>query len=141
MFGRIEIFTCVIPIDLYTDTMRILLKSTSIIEALTGLAFMFIPNLVTNLLLGLPVNEVSGLILSMVAGAALLSIAIVCWFASENDNAIDLVKGLMFYNIAVVGIVLYSAIHFYVYNTLFFAVAGFHFIYATWCLIVVRKNK
>lgn len=121
--------------------MKLLLKSTSIIEGLTGLAIIFIPNILTNLLLGLSMNEVSGLILSMVAGVALLAIAIVCWLVSEQENSLAVVKGLMFYNIAVVGIVLYSAIHFYVYNTLFFTIAGFHFIYGTWCLIVVRKSN
>ncbi|WP_018342763.1 hypothetical protein [Cytophaga aurantiaca] len=120
--------------------MKLLLKSTSIIEGLTGLALIFIPNVLTNLLLGHSITEVSGLILSMVGGSALLSIAIVCWLISESANAQALVKGLMFYNIAVVGIVLYSSIHFSVNNIIFFTIAGFHFVYGTWCLIIIRKT-
>lgn len=120
--------------------MKLLLKSTSIIEGLTGLAFIFIPNVLTNVLLGLSITEVSGLILSMVAGAALLAIAIVCWLISESTNAMALVKGLMFYNITVVGIVLYSSIHFSVNTVAFFTIAGFHFVYGIWCLIAIRKT-
>jgi len=121
--------------------MKLLLKSTSIIEGLTGLALVLIPNVLTQLLLNIPINEVSGIIISMIAGSALIAIAIVCWLVSENNNALALVKGLMFYNIAVVGIVLYSSIHFSVNSPVFFAIAGFHFVYGTWCLIVVRNNK
>ena len=120
--------------------MRLLLKSTAIIEALTGLAFIFIPNVLTHLLLGLSITEVSGLILSMVAGTALIAIAIVCWLISENDHALPVIKGLLFYNIAVVGVVVYCAIHFSVNTLPLFTIAGFHFIYGTWCLIVVRKK-
>jgi hypothetical protein len=121
--------------------MRFLLKSTAIIEGLTGLAFIFIPNMLTNLLLGLSIVEVSGLIVSMVTGSALLSIAIVCWLISENNDARPVVKGLMFYNIAVVGIVIYSGLYFSLYNVFFFAIACFHFSYAIWCLLIVRKGK
>ena len=120
--------------------MKLLLKSTSVIEGLTGLAFIFTPNVLTKLLLGLSLTEVSGLILSMVAGSALLAIAIVCWLISESTNAMALVKGLMFYNIAAVGIVLYSSMHFSVNNIFFFTIAVFHFFYGTWCLIVIRKT-
>jgi hypothetical protein len=61
--------------------MNRLLKLTAFVEAATGLGLIAVPDFVVQLLLG---GELlgAGVSLGRVAGVALLSLGVACWFAS-----------------------------------------------------------
>jgi hypothetical protein len=65
-------------------SLKTLLVLTAIGEAATGLALLVEPPIVTRLLLGAEVAGV-GLVISRVAGTALVAIAIMCWL-SRNET-------------------------------------------------------
>jgi hypothetical protein len=65
--------------------MSALLVVTSLLEAVTGLALLLSPALLVSLLLGASLDTSTEWVLARVAGAALLSIDVVCWLA-RNDR-------------------------------------------------------
>jgi hypothetical protein len=59
-------------------------------------------------LLGKPTNETGGMITGMLAGAAILSLAAICWLLRDIPDPQKLIKGLLFYNFAIITIALYG---------------------------------
>ncbi len=58
--------------------MKKVLILTSVLEAMTGLALLFVPSLVAQLLLGEPLSGIA-IPVARVAGIAVTSLAIACW--------------------------------------------------------------
>jgi hypothetical protein len=69
---------------------------TAILEGLTGIALIAIPNIVVLFLLGKPTNGSGGMITAMLAGAAVFSLAVICWLLRESSNPQKLIKGMLF---------------------------------------------
>jgi hypothetical protein len=55
-----------------------LLILTALLEVMTGIAFLLMPALLASLLLGVELNTSAEIVLAHVAGAALLSLSVVC---------------------------------------------------------------
>src|SRR5450755_2033548 len=86
------------------------LTYTAIIEAITGLALIAVPSRAALLLLQTDLTGSLELILAMVGGAAIFSLALGSWLARANAAAVTMVKVLIFYNFAVASILLYGAL-------------------------------
>ncbi|WP_264564892.1 hypothetical protein [Flavobacterium sp. N3904] len=121
--------------------MKTFLKLTALFEALTGLALIFVPKLVILLLFEVTLDGFGGQIAGMIAGAAILSIAIICWLMKEVESAIFVVKTLLFYNISIVAIVLYSIINYGVKGPGIYLIVGFHTIFSIWSLLLFLKKS
>jgi len=69
----------------------------------TGLALLVVPSPTVALLLGEGAISLKTLVVGRVAGAALLSIGVTCWFSrqAERGGALGLLAGLLIYNLAV----------------------------------------
>jgi predicted membrane-bound spermidine synthase len=84
------------------------LTLTAILESLTGIALIAIPNSIVLFLFGKPTDGYGGMITAMLAGAAVFSLAVVCWLLRESTNPQKLVKGMLFYNCIITAIALYG---------------------------------
>jgi hypothetical protein len=68
------------------DRMKALLALTAVGEAVTGLALLVYPPIVVRLLFGAEIAGV-GVVMSRVAGAALLAIGVACWLPRRRDKS------------------------------------------------------
>ena len=79
--------------------MKRLLTVTAVIEAGAGLAFLVVPAVVVQLLLGADISG-AGIPLGRVAGAALLVLGVACWVArgdAQSRAAKGLVTAMLFH--------------------------------------------
>ncbi|MBC7449995.1 MAG: hypothetical protein H7259_00745 [Cytophagales bacterium] len=119
--------------------MKTLLTFTAIIEALTGLALIVASSLLSEVLLGQTINETQGIIIAMVAGVALCSLAAGCWFLREDAAASGMVKALVCYNAGIVFIFVFSMLTTELRSIPFALVAFFHFGCAVWCGMILKN--
>ena len=89
--------------------MKLLLMAMAILEMITALALISMPNLLVTLLLGVSLSETGGIILGRIAGLALASLALGCWL-SRNDTHRGLImtKSMIVYNIGTVAVLGYA---------------------------------
>jgi hypothetical protein len=90
--------------------MKSFLTYTAIIEALTGLGLIIVPSKVVLLLLETEINGSLEIILSMVAGAAIFSLALACWFFRLQSGAAIAIRAMLYYNFSLASILLYGAL-------------------------------
>src|SRR5271163_4524757 len=91
--------------------MKPLLTFSAAFEAATGIALLVAPSSVVLLLLGSPFDSPADMVIGRVLGAALFSLGAACWLARNDTRAraaAALVAALLFYNLAVVSLVIYA---------------------------------
>ncbi len=120
--------------------MKKLLTITAILEALTGIALVIAPIHVVQLLLSSPLSENGGIIIAMIGGAAILSLAFTCWIFRNNTHSMGIVNLLLFYNSAVLAIATYGMINYSLSAFGLWVVVGFHSMMSTWCIVVLAKQ-
>jgi hypothetical protein len=84
--------------------MNRLLQITAIIEGLTGLGLIAVPSLIVHLLLNTHISG-AAVPLGRVAGVALLSLGVACWYASQDvpsRAARGVVSAMTVYNVGAV---------------------------------------
>jgi hypothetical protein len=119
------------------------LRFTAVIEAITGISLMLVPGLVIHLLLGLSLNGPAATIVTILAGIAVSSVALVCWLLRDKDSARAIMKMVLFYNSAVLLLLLYGAVVYGLNSPGLWLASGFHFIQAIrgiWLMRVGRKK-
>jgi hypothetical protein len=117
---------------------KILLLVFALVEAATGLALLVMPALASSLLLGAPLDTPTGLVAGRIAGAALLSFAIVCWHVSNGERgavAIGAVSAMLVYNAATAAILVYAGVRLKLQSTLLWPAIVLHWFFAGWCLV------
>jgi len=122
---------------------RILLVITALIEGATGIALLTLAPLLASLLLGTPLDTLAGLAVARVAGAALLSIGLVCWLARDHASSPAgraVVSSMLFYNVAVAVVLAYAGLQGANGIALWPAVAA-HAAFAVWCITQAKKDK
>jgi hypothetical protein len=115
---------------------------TAVMEIAAGLAFLLAPALVVRLLLG-PSEVQMAVGIWRLAGAAILSLGAACWWARHDASSAaskGLVRGLLIYNAAVVGLVLSGSLGWPVPAALW-AVAALHGAMAIWCISSFRVGQ
>jgi hypothetical protein len=121
--------------------MNLFLKITAFFEAITGLGLILIPKTVIQLLFLASINDTGGIIAAMIAGAAILAIAILCWFSGRNLKVYPLIKTLLFYNMLIIAIAAYGRINYKIEGIGILVVIGFHTILALWSLALIRRSS
>jgi hypothetical protein len=119
--------------------MKLFLKVTAVFEGLTGLALIFAPQLVIQMLFLSSLEETGGIIIARIGGAAILIIALLCWMTKEIF--LLLIKLLLIYNIFVILITLYSLWDYGIQRSGLVIILLFHFVFAIWGFIVSRKYQ
>jgi hypothetical protein len=123
---------------------RNLLVVTAVLEAGAGLGLVVAPEFVLRLLFGLERAAVEALLVSRLAGAALVSISIACWAARADgcDPAqLGLVAGLLVYNVAAAALLAWAGAALQLQGIALWPGVGLHVVMTCWCLLlcVVRK--
>src|SRR4051812_22935170 len=114
---------------------------TGIIEALTGLGLLIAPAAVTRILLGAELQDSLEIVLAMVAGAAIFSVALVSWLSRKNIVAVMSLAVLLFYNFAVSLILLYSTLGLKFSGMFLWGVIAFHLFQTVQCGVLLKKHK
>ena len=121
--------------------MKYFFTYSAIVEALTGLGLLIVPSKVVLILLDTELNGPLEIILSMVAGAAIFSLALICWFSRLQTVPLIAVRGMLFYNFAVAFILLYGARGLGFKGFVLWLAIIFHFIQTGICVLFINKRK
>ena len=119
--------------------MKILLTITAIFEGITGLTLLSVPALFIMILFGDKLVEPVGIMISRLAGLALLSLAIIYWFYRNVQDAVVIIKAMLVYNVAASALLVYASLT---------GLSGFglwpavllHIGLALWCIQSLKKK-
>jgi hypothetical protein len=81
-------------------THRSVLGIAAAVEAVTGLLLLIVPHLLAKLLLGVEATAVA-VIIARIAGVALLSLGIGCWFGRQEASGGWALAAMLLYNVLV----------------------------------------
>jgi hypothetical protein len=122
-------------------SMKKFITLTSILEGLTGIALIATPNIIVLFLLGKPTDGPEGKITAMLAGAAILSLAVICGILRETQGLQKLVKGMLFYNFAIIAIAMYGVIWYGITNPGLWFVIFTHFVLFVWGTFTLKEKR
>ena len=116
-------------------TVRNLLRVTGLLEGGTAMALLLLPAIPLQLLFGQAPATEFGLLVGRLAGAALLSLAIACWWAAA---ASDVVRAMLLYNAVIIGLLLHARIGLGLSGIALWPVLIVHALLAGWCVVGLR---
>ncbi|MDT3776792.1 hypothetical protein PJI16_04360 [Nitrospira sp. MA-1] len=123
--------------------LRSLFIMTAILEAGTGLALVLAASTPAAILVGAPLDTYGGLIVARIAGAAIFSLGVACWFArddGQSDAAIGLVSAMLVYNIAVVAVLVYAGMGLGLSKSGLWPAGLLHTVLAIWCIVCLQSR-
>jgi hypothetical protein len=112
-----------------------LLIATAALEASAGVALMSAPATTARLLLG--AVDTPGLAVARVAGAALFTIGVLCWVASNERSGLaarGVLSALLFYNVAVLVAFAHANLALQLTGIGLWPVVSLHAALAVWCI-------
>jgi hypothetical protein len=116
-----------------------LITVTTVVEAGAGLALLGLPSVTASLLFGMPLDSAAAVNLARIGGAAIVALAIICWLARRDEDSVasqGLVAAMLFYNVAVAGLLAFASIGQDMHGILLWPAVAFHFVMAAWSLAV-----
>jgi len=117
-----------------------LLIVTALVESITGLLLLLVPALAVALLLGASSPAPETLLVSRIAGAALLAIGVDCWMA-RNDHGraaqLGLLVGVLIYDLAAAALLAYGGLILNMYGVALWPAVILHAALAVWCLACI----
>ena len=119
------------------------LAVTGVLEATTGVALIVAPSLVCDVLLGQSLDPGPGQTVARVAGIALVALGAACGLSrSTLTKAVSPVVGpMLFYNLAIVFLLLQSRAETGVVGMAFWPAIGLHIAMAVWCCLTWRPGR
>ena len=121
-----------------------LLIVTALVETATGLMLLVSPTLVVTFLLAASLDAPAALVVSRIAGAALLSLGCACWLA-RNDGPNRAVRGLvaamLLYNSVAVTVLAHAGAVARLVGVLTWPVMALHAALAIWCIACLRSGR
>lgn len=118
-----------------------LLMVSAMAEAGAGIALLALPLVIVGLLIGSTLDSAAALAVARLAGAALVTLGLVCWFGSRDAGsraAAGIVAAMLFYNISVIAILLYVRMGVDLGGPGTWPAIIAHAALAAWCLACVR---
>lgn len=89
--------------------MKNLLTAEALVETGAGVVVLVLPVPAVSLLLGARLESAAAVVITRVAGVALLSLGVICWGARAQPGASrSVVGGMIVYNFAVAGVLVYA---------------------------------
>ena len=115
--------------------MKNLLTVTAILELGTAVALLIAPSLTAQLLLGAGLGSPESILVARVAGAALLSIGLVCWLDRNRSPraSMPLVTGLAAYNAIGAALLGYGGVADGMNGIALWPACGAHVALLIWC--------
>ena len=126
-----------------SNTKSLLLVS-AVIEMGAGVLLLSAPSPTAKLLLGGELVSPESMLVGRVAGAALLSIGLICWVEGNRDRSasgIGLVAGLLVYNAAVIVLFAYAALFGKMNGIGIWPAVGLHSALLIWCAAGLRVGR
>lgn len=123
--------------------MKNILTVSSIIEFPTAVILLVFPSLIAKLLFGTSLDTPIALIVARVAGAAILALAVACWFARKegNNSAVNgLVVAMLLYNSSITLLLIYAALVLSLSGIGLWPVTLTHAAMSVWCIINLLKK-
>jgi hypothetical protein len=124
-------------------TAKLLLRVTAVAESLTGAALLLSPSLVVTVLLGATLDRELDALVGRIAGAALLSLGLACWWASNDDrdrHAAGVVAAVLLYDILVIVLLVYALAGIGLAGVGFWPAAIAHAVLALWCVAALSSQ-
>jgi hypothetical protein len=121
-----------------------LLSMMGAVEAATGFVLAVAPSFLVELLLGAAPGTAAGTTVSRVAGAAILTLGVACWFAREDAAgraAKGLIAAMLLYNAAVVAILVLAWINQGSSGVALWPVVLAHAALAVWCVVALSARS
>jgi hypothetical protein len=121
---------------------RKLLIVTVLAETPVGLLLLLSPSLVAWLLLDASLAAPAAVIVSRIAGAALLSLGVACWLARDEGPSPALrgvIAAMLLYNCATIAILVYAAVLGLV-GVLMWPAVAVHAALAAWCAVAAAAQ-
>ena len=119
-----------------------LLIVTAIAEVGTGLVLLVFPPILLALLLGIEQASPETVLVSRVAGAALLALGVACWLA-RNDRGgpahLGLLVGVLVYDIAAAAILAYAGLFVNLHGIALWPAVVLHVALAVWCVVCLSS--
>ena len=120
-----------------------LLTVIAIIEFGTGLVLVTFPSLLTRLLFGLLLDTLVSFTVARVAGVAIVALSVACWLArndGQSPAARGLVIAMVLYNIAVVIVLVYTALGLSLSGIGLWPVVVLHIAMSVWCIMSLANK-
>jgi hypothetical protein len=124
--------------------MSALLIATALIEFVTGLVLVVSPSALAHVLLGSSLDNAIGFTIARVAGTALLSLGVACWFAREDGQSPagkGLVAAMLLYDLGVVEVLVAARYGSGLSGIAFWPAVGLHTGMAIWCVAYLRSSS
>lgn len=119
---------------------RALLSIMGILEAATGMTLLIAPAVLVGLLLGVVPGDAAGLVVSQVAGAALLARGVACWLARGGGTK-GVMTAALIYNVAVALVLLGGWYGQSLSGIAFWPAITVHITLAIWCLFSLSRKS
>ena len=122
--------------------MKGFLLVTAIAEAGAGLGLLLLPATVLSLLLGIQGTSPEIVIVSRVAGAALLAIGLICALASRDTGSpalLGVLAGILLYGVVVAGVLGYAGGALELAGPALWPAVVLHGVLAVWCIVCLRS--
>jgi hypothetical protein len=110
---------------------------TGIGEGATGLFLLLLPSVPLALLIGVQSAAIETILVSRLAGVALIAIGIACWFArNDYTHSADcgLLTGLLIYNVGAAGLLAYAGAALNLVGLALWPAVVLHAGLAIWCI-------
>jgi hypothetical protein len=123
-------------------TRKLFLVITALVEALTGLCLLFLPDAVFAVLLGITHATTEAIFVGRLTGAALLAIGIASWMAradTRTPSHLGLLTGILIYNAAASMLLAFGGAVLKMVGVLLWPAVALHMVLAVWCFISLRS--
>lgn len=120
---------------------RALLAVTAILEGSLGVVLLAVPALLTPILLGGSLDTSAAVVVARLAGAALISLGVACWFGSrdaQGRTAVGIVAAMLLYNIAAVVLLVSARFCLGMTGIGLLPASALHVALAVWCITCLR---
>jgi hypothetical protein len=116
------------------------LKITGLVEAGTGFGLVIFPSLIVNILLGNTLSDPVAVLLGRLAGAALITVSIACYFSKERNQSYLMVKAMLVYNIFSAGLLVYAALVVGISGPALWPAVLIHAGLLGWCILLLKRQ-
>ena len=123
-----------------SDSMKIFLTYTAVIEAFTGLGLIFFPTIIARILLNAELDGLPSILLAMVGGTAILSLACGAWLARYSIYSVIAIKISLLYNISVTLVLLFGVFKMGFGGIALWVVIVFHLVQTIISLLLFQKR-
>lgn len=107
-----------------------------------GIPLMLVPSVVSELLLGVPLDGAAVTTLGRVAGAALFALGLACWLAPADDDggtARSLHTAMLAYNLAAVMVLVAAAMNVPTAGVILWVAIAAHVVLTVWFMLSFKR--